>query len=119
MLRPSRDRLRVPSQLGAFLLFLCTKVNQLRWRFHCMDTCRLVTEHRPENILDLVNALLQEKLSWDVNRVSYQYENGMLVLRGTLSSFYQKQLAQEAVRNLEGVRQIRNEIQVVHPCSAA
>lgn len=84
-----------------------------------MDTRGQVTEHHPKNILDLVNTLLEAKLSSDVNRVSYQYENGLLVLRGTLSSFYQKQLAQEAVRNLEGVRQIRNEIQVLQPCSAA
>jgi len=84
-----------------------------------MDTCGQVTEHRPKNILDLVNTLLEAKLDSDVNRVSCQYEDGLLVLRGTLSSFYQKQLAQEAVRNLEGVRQIRNEIQVLQPCSAA
>ncbi len=84
-----------------------------------MDTLGPVTDHRPSMILDLVDALLQERLSGNVKRVSCEYANGLLVLRGALSSYYQKQLAQEAVRHVEGVRQIRNEIQVLPPCSAA
>jgi osmotically-inducible protein OsmY len=37
----------------------------------------------------------------------------VLRLRGRLSTYYQKQLAQEAVKNLEGVAQILNDIEVV------
>jgi len=79
----------------------------------------LVTEHFSTRLLHTVNSLLQAKLTWDVNRVSCEYQDGLLVLRGTVSSFYQKQIAQEAVRNLDGVRQVRNEIQVPQPSSAA
>jgi osmotically-inducible protein OsmY len=37
---------------------------------------------------------------------------GTLVLRGRLPSFYYKQMAQEAVRDLEGVRKVVNRIEV-------
>ena len=47
-----------------------------------------------------------------VRRVSCEYDDGVLVLRGLLSSFYYKQLAQEAVVHLHGVLQVVNEIEV-------
>ncbi|MFC1596583.1 BON domain-containing protein [Planctomycetota bacterium] len=40
-------------------------------------------------------------------------ERGTLFLRGRLTSFYQKQLAQEAVARLPGVSQVVNETVVV------
>jgi osmotically-inducible protein OsmY len=69
-------------------------------------------DQHPANITHLATSLLRAKLSWAVKGITYEYDDGLLVLHGTLASFYHKQLAQEAVRNLEGVRQIRNEIQV-------
>lgn len=47
-----------------------------------------------------------------VRRVSCFFDEGVLVLFGQLQSYFHKQLAQEAVANLDGVRQVRNEIQV-------
>lgn len=44
-----------------------------------------------------------------------EYQAGVLVLRGQVSSYYQKQLAQETVRDLPGVEVIRNMIEVVGP----
>ena len=38
---------------------------------------------------------------------------GVLYLRGRLSSYYQKQLAQEAVSDLPGATKIVNEVEVV------
>ncbi len=40
-------------------------------------------------------------------------EGSTIVLAGTVSSFYLKQIAQEAVINLPGVATVRNEIRVV------
>ena len=40
-------------------------------------------------------------------------EQGVLYLRGRLSSYYQKQLAQEAVFDLPGAAEIVNEVEVV------
>jgi hypothetical protein len=44
--------------------------------------------------------------------VSCDYDKGILVLRGRVASYYLKQLAQEAVRKLDGVVVIVNVIEV-------
>jgi osmotically-inducible protein OsmY len=48
----------------------------------------------------------------EVRDISCQCDRGMLFLRGRLSTFYHKQVAQEAVAGLAGVRQVVNEIEV-------
>jgi osmotically-inducible protein OsmY len=45
-------------------------------------------------------------------KVSCHCESGVLVLQGRLSSYYHKQRAQEAVKELAGVAQVDNRIQV-------
>jgi len=49
--------------------------------------------------------------------VSCECEDGVLVLRGRVSSYYHKQVAQEAVSGLDGVAQVVNEIEVQGPDS--
>jgi osmotically-inducible protein OsmY len=49
------------------------------------------------------------------NNISCEYVNGVVVLRGCLPTYYLKQLAQEAIANLEGIERIDNQIQVVSP----
>lgn len=44
--------------------------------------------------------------------ISCEYDRGVLLLRGQLPTFYQKQLAQEAVVGLAGVVQVVNETEV-------
>jgi osmotically-inducible protein OsmY len=41
-----------------------------------------------------------------------EYRHGLLILRGRVGSYYEKQLAQEAVIKLEGVTQVMNELEV-------
>lgn len=48
-----------------------------------------------------------------MQRIWCECDAGRLFLRGQVPSFYFKQLAQEAVVGLEGVRQVVNEIEVV------
>jgi osmotically-inducible protein OsmY len=48
-----------------------------------------------------------------VQRIWCDFDGGRLVLRGQVPSFYFKQLAQEAVADLEGVEQVVNEIEVL------
>jgi hypothetical protein len=48
-----------------------------------------------------------------IRRVACAYDDGLLVLRGSLRTFFHKQLAQEAVARVDGVRQVVNEIEVV------
>jgi osmotically-inducible protein OsmY len=47
-----------------------------------------------------------------VRHVQCEVDRGVLWLRGRLQTFFLKQVAQEAVANLEGVRQIVNQIEV-------
>jgi osmotically-inducible protein OsmY len=42
-----------------------------------------------------------------------EFSHGLLILRGQVASYYEKQLAQEAVARLEGVTQVVNAIDVI------
>ena len=42
----------------------------------------------------------------------FETESGRVTLRGVVRSYFQKQMAQEAVRNVEGVDEICNELEV-------
>ena len=58
----------------------------------------------------------QERLR-AVPRISFrdlrcEYRHGLLVLQGRVQSYYEKQLAQEAVAGLPGVAQVVNQLEV-------
>ncbi len=46
------------------------------------------------------------------NQFHIQTSNGLVRLEGTVGSFYQKQMAQELLRRVDGVQQIENQLQV-------
>ena len=52
-----------------------------------------------------------------LRKLYFEYERGIVILRGKLHSYYHKQLAQEAVRGVHGVTRVVNEIEVsrAHP----
>lgn len=60
-------------------------------------------------------AKLQSNPYRAIRAVSCECDRGQLLLRGRLSSFFHKQLAQEAVAKIEGVTQVVNEIEVITP----
>ena len=45
--------------------------------------------------------------------VRLETEEGRVVLRGTVNSYFQKQMAQESLRRVEGVSEIENELTVM------
>jgi osmotically-inducible protein OsmY len=45
-------------------------------------------------------------------KVHFEAEEGKVVLRGVVGSYYQKQMAQETLRRIEGVNHIENLLQV-------
>jgi osmotically-inducible protein OsmY len=45
--------------------------------------------------------------------VRFETEAGRVVLRGTVNSYFQKQMAQESLRRVEGVDEIENELTVM------
>ena len=48
-----------------------------------------------------------------VQRIWCELQEGHLILQGQVPTFYHKQLAQEAVAGLNGVKQVVNDIEVV------
>jgi osmotically-inducible protein OsmY len=42
----------------------------------------------------------------------FETQQGRVILRGVVGTYYQKQMAQEAVRGVEGVQEIANELEV-------
>ena len=45
-------------------------------------------------------------------RVKIRTDLGHVVLQGKVNSFFEKQMAQEALRNIEGIERIDNELEV-------
>ena len=46
------------------------------------------------------------------NKLHFNPKNGKVVLQGSVSSYFEKQMAQEALRNVAGVGEIQNELTV-------
>lgn len=51
-----------------------------------------------------------------LKEVECSYQDGTMTLRGRVSSYYLKQLAQEALRNVTHVRRLINHLEVLSPC---
>ncbi|MCS7238085.1 MAG: BON domain-containing protein [Thermoguttaceae bacterium] len=47
------------------------------------------------------------------HHLRFETHAGRVILRGVVRSYFQKQMAQEAVRKVEGVQEICNELEVV------
>jgi osmotically-inducible protein OsmY len=54
----------------------------------------------------------------EVRKLHCDHHEGVLVLRGQVPSYYYKQMAQEAVRNIQGVEMILNAVDVALPRGA-
>lgn len=77
-----------------------------------------IPEHRVSDVqrtLQHAVARLRSRLVGTLGNVSCEFERGVLVLHGRLHSYYHKQLAQEAVADLENVLQVVNDVEVVYP----
>ena len=67
---------------------------------------------------EAVLALVDERLShcpysYVFNRVVVRFDDGRLILRGSVPSFYLKQMLQEQLRGIEHVEKMDNEVDVV------
>lgn len=52
--------------------------------------------------------------NFELKRIHCTAHSGNLILRGQVSSYYLKQLAQEVLRSLNGVQRIVNNIEVIY-----
>jgi len=42
----------------------------------------------------------------------FETDQGRVILRGVVGTYYQKQMAQEALRHIDGIHEIANELEV-------
>jgi osmotically-inducible protein OsmY len=68
---------------------------------------------REGGVAQLAESRLRNNSYLALKNVSCEYQQGLLVLRGFLPSYYLKQLAQEVVARVDGVDQILNQINVL------
>ena len=63
-------------------------------------------------IEDQVHQAIEENPYCNSEQLQYEMHEGHVVLRGTVSSFFHKQMAQEALRRIAGVQHIDNRLAV-------
>ncbi len=61
---------------------------------------------------DRVLTALERNPYFSGRNLFFETADGRVVLKGVVRSYFQKQMAQEAVRRLDGVQEIRNELEV-------
>lgn len=74
-----------------------------------------VTKVVHEDTRDLAQAALLESSVYDLRSLQVERRNGTLVICGSVSRFYHKQLAQELVLGVSREVQLINEIIVLNP----
>jgi osmotically-inducible protein OsmY len=67
---------------------------------------------RIQHIAEMAQRRLSQTPYRTIQRLSCQFDGHILTLRGELPSFYQNQLAQEAVAGMEGVERVVNLVEV-------
>jgi osmotically-inducible protein OsmY len=66
----------------------------------------------PSPLHHLISSAIEKNPHLRQRKLRFEAQEGRVVLRGTVSSYYQKQMAQESLRRLEGVDQIENHLEV-------
>ena len=74
--------------------------------------------------MQTTSAVLDDKVFVALSRNPYlsgrtlrfETEQGRVTLRGQVHTYFQKQMAQEALRHVEGVEEIQNELEVAVVC---
>jgi hypothetical protein len=69
--------------------------------------------HCEADILEEAEKALADQLFYLRRHLTCEYRDGLLLLRGRVASYYQKQVAQEAVLRLDAVHRVVNHIEVV------
>ena len=63
-------------------------------------------------LMHRVDSAIRQNPHLTGHQVFCQHEQGIVVLHGRVQSFFQKQMAQEALKRLEGVEKVINELEV-------
>jgi osmotically-inducible protein OsmY len=79
---------------------------------HRLFTAHSQSETWQTKVKELADRRLCNNKHLCLKTISSEYLDGVLVLRGSIPTYYLKQVAQEAVSGLEGVRRVDNQIRV-------
>ncbi len=60
----------------------------------------------------LIAATIRKSPHLKSHKLQVEIQQGHVVLRGVVNSYYTKQMAQETLRRIEGVEQIENQLEV-------
>jgi osmotically-inducible protein OsmY len=71
-----------------------------------------LTTHLPSPLDARISSAMSAHPHLKQRKVRIETHQGHVVLRGVVNSYYQKQMAQEAVRRVEGVQSIENHLEV-------
>lgn len=66
-------------------------------------------------LADRVDSALEKSPYFPHRGLRFELQQGCVILRGAVDSFFQKQMAQEAVRAIEGVESVENQLEVHWP----
>jgi osmotically-inducible protein OsmY len=61
---------------------------------------------------DRVLSALEQNPYLTNRNLRFETQQGRVILRGVVNTYFQKQMAQESLRNVEGVAEIANELEV-------
>jgi hypothetical protein len=75
----------------------------------------LFPSKRDEELGEAAQARLFRTPYHVMRRVDCSCQNGVLILRGRVPSYYHKQYAEEVVADLPGLRDVSNQLQVITP----
>jgi osmotically-inducible protein OsmY len=67
---------------------------------------------RPDALHDLVESALDQSPFLSKRTMRFEANEGHVTLRGQVGSYFQKQMAQEAVRRIDGVQRVDNHLEV-------
>jgi hypothetical protein len=89
-----------------------TRHLELNMRSHIKHVSSPVEQPRSE-LRHLIESVISRSSFLSGRNLRFEVHEDAVVLRGVVRSYYQKQLAQESLRNIEGLAKINNEIEVV------
>lgn len=82
-----------------------------------LPTARRDTSIEEPPLSDRVASALRHSPYVPRKTLRFEAAEGRVTLRGIVHSYFQKQMAQEAVRRIEGVQEILNELEVTGAAS--
>jgi len=65
-----------------------------------------------ERLQNQVTLALEQNPHLIGRKLRFENSEGRIVLRGVVASYFQKQMAQEALRGMDGIAQIDNQLEV-------